>query len=92
MWEEIIPMVVGAILSFAASFIDRLPSNMKSVVISAVAFLVAVGFWFAVPELQELNFQEILGWAFRAIGSATASYAFIWKPSKKAVGGKAKKK
>jgi predicted tellurium resistance membrane protein TerC len=83
MWEQIIPMVVGAILSFAASFIDGLPANMKSVVISLVAFLVAVGFWFAVPELQELSFQQILAWAFSAIGSGTAFYAFIMKPAKK---------
>ncbi len=70
-------------MSFAASFIDKLPSNMKSVVISGVAFAVAVGFWFAVPELQDLSFQEVLGWAFKAIGSATAAYAFIIKPGKK---------
>jgi predicted tellurium resistance membrane protein TerC len=85
MWETIIPMVVGAILSFAASFIDRLPSNMKSVVVSLIAFLVAVGFWFAVPELQQLSFQQILAWAFSAIGSGTAFYAFLLKPGKKAL-------
>ncbi len=58
MWETIIPMVVGTILSFAASFIDRLPSNTKSVVISGVAFAVAAGFWFAGPfASQFLNFS-----------------------------------
>ena len=89
MWETIIPMVVGAVLSFAASFIDKLPSNMKSVVISLVAFLVAVGFWFAVPELQDLSFQQVLMWAMSAIGSGTAAYAFLIKPGKRAVQKKA---
>jgi predicted tellurium resistance membrane protein TerC len=83
-------MVVGAVLSFAASFLDRLPSNMKSVVVSLVAFLVAVGFWVAVPELQEMSFQQVLAWAMSAIGSGTAFYAFLLKPGKKALGSKAK--
>ena len=52
-------------------------------------FLVAVGFWFAVPELQDLSFQQVLMWAMSAIGSGTAAYAFLIKPGKKAVKKKA---
>ena len=88
MWESVIPMVVGTILSLLASFIDRLPANAKSIVISFIAFAVAGVFYFTVPELQELSFKEVLAWAMTAVGSATATYALFIKHAKKLAGKK----
>jgi hypothetical protein len=87
MWETIIPMIVGMVLSFLASFLDNLSAKQKTVAISFVAFLVAAGTYYFVPELnQGYAFMDVLMWALAATGSGTVSYSMAKGAKNKAMG------
>ena len=88
-WEEIIGMVVGTVLSFLASFLEKFPSHVKSILIAVAAFLIGVGFYLAVPELRDqYQFVQILYWALAALGTGGFLYSAQKAARKKA--GKAK--